>query len=76
MEDPECTCPFHWFANLDKSHKFFSNYLCSFNTSIFAEDYKDAATMEDVETKYHVIVHGGFRQLLPLRRGFRVFQTR
>ena len=51
----ECTCLFHWSASLDKMIQKYIKPFLQFQHMQICNDYKDAKTMDDVETKYHVI---------------------
>ena len=51
----ERTCLFHWYASLDKVTKKYIKLSLQFQQKQICKDYKDAKTMDDAETKYHVI---------------------
>jgi len=51
----ERTCLFHWSASLDKVTQKYIKPSLQFQHKQICKDYKDAKTMDDAETKYHVI---------------------
>ena len=51
----ERTCLFHWSASLDKVTQKYIKPSLQFQHKQICKDYKDAVTMDDAETKYHVI---------------------
>ena len=51
----ERTCLFHWSASLDKVTQKYIKSSLQFQHKQICKDYKDAVTMDDAETKYHVI---------------------
>ena len=51
----ERTRIFHWSANLDKVIQKYIKPSLQFQHKRICKDYKDAKTMDDVETKHHVI---------------------
>ena len=55
MVDREYRCLFHWSMSLDKLMQKSSTPFLQFQHKQIFKDYKDTKTMEEVETKYHVI---------------------
>ena len=51
----ERTCLFHWYASLDNVIQKYIKPSLQFQHKQICKDYKDAKTMDDAETKYHVI---------------------
>ena len=55
MMDHECTCLFHWLQSLDKVSQKFIRASLQFQHNQLCKDYKDAKTIDEVETKYYII---------------------
>ena len=55
MVGRECTCLFHWSQNLDNVTQKYIKASLQFQHKQLCKDYKDAKTMDEAETKYHVI---------------------
>jgi len=55
MVGRERTCLFHWSQNLDKVTQKYIKASLQFQHKQLCKDYKDAKTMDEAETKYHVI---------------------
>ena len=51
----EHICLFHWSASLDKVTQKYIKPSLQFQHKQICKDYKDVVTMDDAETKYHVI---------------------
>jgi hypothetical protein len=51
----ECTCIFHWSASLDTVTQKYIKPSLQFQHKQMCKDYKYTKTMDDAETKYHVI---------------------
>ena len=49
------TCLFHWSASLDEVIQKYIKPSLQFQQKQICKDYKEAETMDDFETKYHVI---------------------
>ena len=55
MVGRERTCLFIGHKVWIRCYRSISRHLCSFSTNNYAKDYKDVKTIDDVETKYHVL---------------------
>lgn len=59
MVDQERTCHFHWSTSLDKVTQENIKVDLQFQQKQLWKDYYDGKTIDDANTKYHVIVYGG-----------------
>ena len=55
MVGRERTCLFHWSQSLDKVTQKYIKTSLQFQHKQLCKDYKDAKTIDEAETKYHVI---------------------
>ena len=55
MVGRERTCRFYWSQSLDKVTQKYIKTSLQFQHKQLCKDYKDAKTIDDDETKYHVI---------------------
>ena len=71
----ERTCLSNWYASLDKVTQKYIKFPLQFKHKQICEKYKDAQTMDDAKTKYHVIRSCGCQLELPRRNASLAFQS-
>ena len=70
MVDQECTCFFHWSTSLDKVNTRKHQSWLAFQHKQLWKDYKDTKTIDDANTKYHMIIYGDCHMVMPWKKIF------
>ena len=75
MVGSERTCIFHWSQSLDKVTQKYIKTSLQFHHKQLCKDYKDAKTIDEAETKYHVICSWWLNPELPQKKAFSAYPS-